>query len=281
MVTTDKPLLLLGEGYTLSRFLERTQGLLLTAVITTNRSILDFSHPRAAEQLDDLLTNQHFSCVIDSVPPPLQDSSSGALLESYQAYIARIAQHTDRLLYLSTTGVFGRTDGSCVDESTSLQPQHPRAAARVKVEEAYRSAFGDTGRFCALRLPAIYGPGRGIGLALQQGRYHLIGDGSRFTNRIHVDDICSTLLALICEEAILPSCLCVCDDDAATQRDVVEFYCTKFGLPYPHTISLEEAQQRLDPLMLGNQRVSNALLKQLYLQKLQFPSFREGAGQEF
>jgi nucleoside-diphosphate-sugar epimerase len=281
MAFHENSILIVGAGYTLQRFLALQSEEVRERCIITTRAILDFMSPDAERQIDAVLKADHFSCVIDSVPPPLLNSSSSTLVNSYLSFIERCSSQSDRILYLSTTGVFGKTDGSIVNETTPLEPKHKRAEARVAVEEAYRKYQKHSESFCALRLPGIYGPGRGVGNAIQSGRYKIIGDGSRYTNRIHVDDICQTLSVLIDPDCKIPQTLCVCDDSNATQKEVVDFYCDKFSLSYPSSISLEEAIETLDPLMLGNQRVSNTLLKQCYVSTLLYPTYKDGAGEEF
>ena len=280
MIAQNKPILLLGAGYTLKAFLSSVSAEITSRCEITNRSIIDFSASDAESKIDLVLSNKSFACIVDSVPPPLKAHDSGALQSSYISFIQKASLCCDKFLYLSTTGVYGGMNGEVVNESTPLDPKHPRGKARVLVEDTYRKNIRD-GNFCSLRLPAIYGPGRGVGLAIQQQRYKIIDDGSRFTNRIHVKDICQAIQSLIQSSEKLPPALCVSDDEPATQTAVSSYYCKKFQFPFPVSVTLEQAMKTLDSSLLGNQRVSNTLLKTCYLKNLHFPTFREGAGEEF
>jgi nucleoside-diphosphate-sugar epimerase len=177
-----------------------------------------------------------------------------------------------RVIYLSTTGVFGGRDGRIVTEETPPAPWNAQGEARLLSELAYR----DSGvEMTALRLPAIYGPDRGLVHSIRQGHYRLVGTGETWTNRIHVRD-----LAAIIERAIfaaeLPPVLCVSDDCPAQAREVAEFVCSKEGLPLPGCVSEEEVLKAGAFTMLSNQRVQNALMKKVLNLKLQYPSYREG-----
>ena len=135
-------------------------------------------------------------------------------------------------------------------------------------------------RHCSLRRPGIYGPNRfGLVDAIKHKRYRIIGDGLRWTNRIHVADLSATICAVL-DHPIesLPSTLCVTDDEPTSQLEVAKYVCGKLGIDLPDSISAELAAATLDPTQLGNQRVSNALLKRDILKTLAFPSFREGFG---
>jgi nucleoside-diphosphate-sugar epimerase len=176
-------------------------------------------------------------------------------------------------MYLSTTGVFGVRDGSVVNEDTPPRPWNPQGEARYVSELAYReSARAVT----ALRLPAIYGPDRGIHVSLRAGSYRLVDDGSSWSNRIHVDDLATVLYcaALFPLDRPLPPVLCVADDEPTQARDVVRYICEREGIPFPASISQEEVLRAGGYTMLSSQRVQNGLMKQVLGVELQYPSFK-------
>lgn len=207
------------------------------------------------------------SQVVDSVPP-IAGSDPTALIRRN----APIFQHAGvrRVVYLSTTGVFGCRDGSWVDEHTASQPWSPPGIARLQCEQAYR----DSGiPYTALRLPAIYGPGRGTELSIRSGRYRLVGEGTNWTNRIHVEDLAEIIRAALAASE-LPPVICVNDDEPAIAKEVVEFFCQKFSLPFPPSVSEEELLKAGAFTLLSNQRVSNALMKRVLGISLKYPNYR-------
>jgi len=213
--------------------------------------------------------------VVDSDPPlRSEDPSSGT-----QA-VADAIVHTAvrRIIYLSTTGVFGVRDGTDVNEETPPAPWNPQAAARLACEDVYRACAHQcpTLNAVALRLPAIYGADRGIAISLREGTYRIIDSGEQWTNRIHVEDLAEIIGACIRHAGELPRVLCVSDDYPARAREVVSYICEREGLPFPRSITAEEALQRSSYTMLSNQRVSNARVKEVLGIVLRYPSFKEG-----
>lgn len=180
-----------------------------------------------------------------------------------------------KIIYISTTGVLGVDNGDWVDECTPPHPKHERGWARLLSETIYLENF-DT--VTCLRLPAIYGPGRGILKALTEGRYVVIADRQRWTNRIHVEDLARCIAFAVTRD--LPEVLNVSDRNPALQTDVVNYYCERFNLPMPKQSSWEEVKDRIHHTQLSNQRVSNGLLLSFIDFKLKYPSFREGAQTE-
>ncbi len=217
---------------------------------------------------------ESLSLVIDSIPP--QDfSSPDAFVEEAGARISTLAA-LERAIYLSTTGVYGVEDGSWVDEHTPCKAALERPRARVAFEKIYRNNFKI---FTTLRIPAIYGPGRGIGHSLKERRYPLIENGERWSNRIHVEDLARAIVMTISLPQP-PQVICVSDAEPARSIDLVNFYCSKFNLPFPVSISIEEAKRRGLHTMVSNQRVSSKFLREALGLKLQFPTYREGAASE-
>lgn len=208
--------------------------------------------------------------LVDSVPPERAGVDPTAGVQ--RVVSALRGSSIQRVVYLSTTGVFGRRDGSLVDERTEPAPWNEQGAARWLCEQAYRTGEPAV---TALRLPAIYGPGRGVRVSLRAGTYRLVGDGSWWTNRIHVDDLVQVVARCIASPA-LPDLLCVGDDHPAPAREVVEYICRRDNLPWPPSISEEQALAAGAFTMLSNQRIVNTAMKERLGITLRYPSYREG-----
>lgn len=285
MSDIEPDILLLGGGYTLGRLAatlppERTivTSTSLDGVVTLssrglNGALVDY---RNAESVATLFTrNPGIRTIVDSAPPPSRETPAEGIRTLIEG--TKLLAVPPSIIYLSTTGVFGGEDGEAVDESSPANPRNPGAEARTRCEDAYRGSGLKT---CCARIPAIYGPGRGLGMSLLAGTYRLVDDGSRWTNRIHVNDLVAALRALVELEG-RPEIVCTTDDEPSRAADVVSYYCAKFGYPTPERISLAEARAGGMHHLLSNQRVSNRLMKSLLSKPLEYPSYREGAGTEF
>ncbi len=293
-VTTVAPTtLLLGGGYTLQRVAEKSP---CGSFVITSRNAAQCEHWRAQgwesfqvtiDDRDGLarLFAQYPSLrvIVDSVPPlrTTLDDAEGSE-RGVQCVVRALgdisASGIERIVYLSTTGVFGVRDGSWVDEATPPAPWNAQGRARQRSEDLYAQAAKASGHiaFTALRLPAIYGPDRGVAVSLRSGTYALVGDGSQWTNRIHVEDLAEVIVRCVSYLGVLPCVLCVSDDSPTQASDVVAYLCEREGLALPPSVSPEEVLRRGAYTMLSNQRVRNTRMKEVLGLSLQYPSFREG-----
>lgn len=292
MMNTDSTIALLGCGYTLSRVAAMLQPESLVLVVrseeTAARLRQTYRHVVQVSLEDEAAVSEFFQnypsiqTVVDSVPPLFatrivtEEDVESALTGVRNCVNALKNSSCSRLIYLSTTGVYGVTDGTIVDEATRPEPTNPRAKARLESERLYQSESYDT---IVLRISAIYGPGRGIGTALRAGRFSLAGNGAGWSNRIQVEDLARCIHKAIISTEV-PGLLNVSDGSYARQVDVVDFYCREFGCRYPESTSLELLKQSGSYTRLSNQRIDSNLMHS-FLGTLQYPSYRDGAHTEF
>jgi nucleoside-diphosphate-sugar epimerase len=183
-----------------------------------------------------------------------------------------------RVLYLSTVGVYGDHHGAWVDEETPLRPVSARSIERVEAEENWRNEAQarrlDLGIF---RLSGIYGPGRSAIDNLRTGTARRIIKPGQVFNRIHVADIAGALAAAMRHAGTL-GVFNLTDDEPAPPEDVVEFAANLLGLPVPPGISFEEAQlSEMGRSFYGEvKRVSNAKIKRVLGYAFRCPTYREG-----
>ncbi|WP_139558684.1 SDR family oxidoreductase [Methylotetracoccus oryzae] len=182
-------------------------------------------------------------------PPP----NSGTTDPRLGAFLERIASQRapERLVYISTSGVYGNCDGNWVDESHPANPQSDRAVRRWSAEQNVQAWCAERGvRAVILRVPGIYGPGRLPVDRLRQGLPVVRREQSPFSNRIHVDD-----LAAICVAAGHVPSACdvynVSDGQPTTMTDYFLKAADALDLPHPPEISMAEARERFSPAMLS------------------------------
>lgn len=127
-----------------------------------------------------------------AVPPP-PDGDTDPRLERF---LAQLDGRPLRVIYLSTTGVYGDHAGARVDEDTPPAPKTQRARRRVAAEGSLR-AWADAREisWCILRVPGIYGPGRLPLERLRRGEPAITTAEASPSNRIHVDDLVTACIA--------------------------------------------------------------------------------------
>jgi nucleoside-diphosphate-sugar epimerase len=183
-------------------------------------------------------------------------------------------------VYMSTTGVYGNTDGCDVDESTQIQPQTERAHRRVSAEAMVRVwCHENQVRRVVLRVAGIYGPGRLPLDQLQRGEAVVRPDEAALNNRIHVDDLVSVCTA-VASQVEARGVYNVTDGHATTAAEFTQCVAKLAGLSSPPQISMDEARVTFSASRLSfleeSRRVSNRrLLNDLQLQ-LRYSNYEEG-----
>jgi nucleoside-diphosphate-sugar epimerase len=170
-----------------------------------------------------------------------------------------------RIVYLSTTGVYGRQRE--VDETTAAAPESESARLRVAAEEM---VLGGRWSGMVLRPAAIYGPGRGAHVSIPEGRFRLWGDGSNYVSRIHVED-----LAALAEAALLSDvrgAWPVADEEPARSREVAEYVCALLGCALPGAARREE----LHETRRADRRVDGRAVCRALGVELKYPNYRVG-----
>ncbi|OAI43303.1 hypothetical protein AYO41_02160 [Verrucomicrobia bacterium SCGC AG-212-E04] len=169
------------------------------------------------------------------------------------------------LLYTGSTSVYAQTDGSWVDEISAAEPDRDTGKILLETEQVVRAAGGTVAR-----LAGIYGPGRSVLLRrFLAGRAVLEGDGLRWINQAHRDDIVQALWCLgVSRTSPGGGIFNVCDDCPLTQRECYEHLATKFQRPLP-PVALPDYDRKRG---WTNKRVANARLRELGWSP-RFPSF--------
>ncbi len=176
--------------------------------------------------------------------------------------------------YLSTTSVYGVTDGSAVNEDTPCAPTSARGQRRVAAEAAWQALPLPADVF---RLSGIYGPGYSVFDTIRAGKAQRIVKPGQAFNRIHVEDIAQTVRAAILSGSS-GRIFNLADDLPAPSADLVNYACGLMGIEPPPEISFDEAV--LSPMgrefWADNKRVANARIKQELGVSLLYPTYREG-----
>jgi len=218
--------------------------------------------------------------IVVSVPPGRDPGSAGDPVLAHFAEALADMPTLSWLGYLSTTGVYGNTDGAWVDEAAPLNPNVARSVCRAAAEAAWQDLAAAHGLpLHIFRLAGIYGPRRNTlaQAAMGQAR-RIIKPGHQFS-RIHVDDIATVLEASM----VAPNSGAiynVCDDEPAAPAEVTTFACSLLGVDLPDEVPFEEAAETMSPMgrtfWEDNRRVCNDRIKDELGVRLAYPTYREG-----
>lgn len=173
-----------------------------------------------------------------------------------------------RLLYISTSAVYGDCNGAWITESQPLQPATERGARRLDAERQLQAWCDEQGvDWMILRVPGIYGPGKLPLARLRQGTPVLREADAPYTNRIHGDD-----LAAICVAALMSThrneIYNVSDGHPSNMTDYFNRVADAAGLPRPPAVDRAEAERVLSAGMLSFLRDSRRMRNDKLLQQL-------------
>ncbi len=161
-----------------------------------------------------------------------------------------------RLIYLSTTGVYGDRQGGWAFEWDPVSPGQPRSVRRAEAEAQWLAQGA-----LALRLGGIYGPGQSALERLKDGK-RVIDKPDQVFSRIHVDDIAGAVVKAL-EHPRVTGPINLVDDWPSTQLELMQVASDLSGLPLPEVVAFEDAD--LSPMAASFfdecKRVSNARAK--------------------
>ncbi len=235
--------------------------------------------------LDDAATLGRLGALADAVlhlaPPPTtgeHDTRTRALVQA----LAR-AGRVRRLVYASTTGVYGDCGGARFDETRPVAPATARARRRVDAEAVLRwwgrrSAVSVT----VLRVPGIYAVDRDGGHPrerLLRGTPLLRPQDDVYTNHIHADDLARLCVAALCR-GLPQRVLHTCDDTELRMGEYFDLAADLCGLPRAPRVSRDEAGTVLSPVQLSfmgeSRRLDNTRMKRELKVALRHPTVHSG-----
>jgi len=187
----------------------------------------------------------------------------------------------ERLVYISTSGVYGDCGGAWVDEDRPVAPQTVRALRRVDAERALFAWGGQTGvAVVVLRVPGIYAAERLPLAQLRRASPVLRAEDDVYTNHIHADD-----LAGVCVAALERGGACraynASDDSEMKMGDYFDLVADRAHLPRPPRIARSAAEagaiaEGLMSFMRESRRLVNTRMKAELGVRLRYPNVYEG-----
>jgi len=181
--------------------------------------------------------------------------------------------------YLSTTGVYGNTEGGWVSEMDQPNPFQKRSYNRLNCEKKWIESGLPVQIY---RLPGIYGPGRSTFEAIKNKKIRVISKKNQVFSRIHVADITNAIIYLLQNKDCLKfhQVINIADDEPCSQLEVIQYCYDLHDLKMPKTILFEEAKKELSPIAksfwMENRRVSNKLLCETLGYKLIYKNYKIG-----
>jgi len=173
-----------------------------------------------------------------------------------------------KVVYISTTAVYGDCGGRWIDENAPLRPGTARGRRRLDAERQwFRWGDSEGVPVVVLRVPGIYGPGRLPVDRLRKGLPVLAEQESPFTNRIHADDLARVCL-LAMQRGRGGEAYNVSDGHPTSMADYFNRIADALGMPRPPVVDRATAERELSASMLSFLSESKRILNTKMLDEL-------------
>ena len=173
-----------------------------------------------------------------------------------------------RVIYISTTGVYGKREG-IIDDTTPADDSTEGQTLRLAAEKLWQQVGA-----IVLRAPGIYGADSGLHKSLGQGRFRLADNGRRYSSRIHVEDLATIILSVFAAPTLKRRCYVVGDQLPCSQLEIVSWLCEQMNIPLPPAVPAAD----LHTSLRGNRRINpDGLLNELGI-TLKYPDYKQGYG---
>jgi len=262
--------------------LERQEGRKTTALTRTPKQLPDIlfvpgdlDHP---ETLKKLPTGNRLVCYF---APPAAEGTTDQRMQNWLASL-KPDSLPQKIIYISTTGIYGNQDGAWVDENTPPKPQTARAKRRLDVEQKLKR-WSRTHNIpvVILRVAGIYSPEQLPVEAIRQRRPVLRPSEAPCSNRIHADDLARVCFAAAHHHTGTGVTIYnATDGQASTMTDYFHTIADTLGLPRCPEVTREEAEKLLSPTMLSylneSRRIDNDKMLQELGITLRYPDLAAG-----
>ena len=218
------------------------------------------------------------SVIIYMAPPDtvnLKDTRLNKFLDNISNYKIK------KLIYISTSGVYGNCNGNIVNEENQLKPLTDRAKRRVNAETQIQ-------KFCMrkniggiiFRVPGIYGRNR-LPIKRVKERDPLIKiEESRTTNLIHVSDLTRLVIKALKLTNKKTEIINVSDGQAVKTTQYYEIIYNLLNIKLPEYISYEQAMSMYDEKRASFLKESRVLdvtkMKQLFPDCIKYEKLEDG-----
>ena len=232
--------------------------------------VADLDQPHTLARLAGLA-----SMIIYLAPP-----ASFGMTDTRSRHLAATLSGAARMVYVSTTGVYGDCAGALISEVRKVQPRNQRAVRRVDAEQVWRAWARRTGSTLSiLRVPGIYAAQRLPLDRLKKGTPALVSGEDVYTNHIHADDLARLVLHTLWHGRANRVYHAV-DDSRLLMGDYFDLVADRFNLPRAPRSSRAQLQTQVSPMLLSfmseSRRMNNDRIKNELGFRLRYPTVADG-----
>jgi nucleoside-diphosphate-sugar epimerase len=277
-LNNKKKFLILGCGFSGSFFAKTIRKLGCTALTSSRSEKIDpnsFVFNSESSVIPDEKIFDGVTHILSCIPP--DKNGNDPVLGKLRNKLENLS--LDWVGYLSTTGVYGNSEGDWVSEIDRPNPLQKRSHNRLNCEKEWIASGLPVQIF---RLPGIYGPGRSTFDGIKNQTIRVISKKDQVFSRVHVADITNAIIYILQNKNSLKfhQIINISDDEPCSQIQVIQYCYDLLGLRMPKPILFEAAKKELSPIAqsfwMENRRVSNKLLCETLGYKLIYKNYKMG-----
>jgi len=280
---SSKPIYIVGYGDVGNRVADRwiVQGTKVRVLVRRPIRVSEHMHPRIElhrGDLDDPATLPTEAMAGTRLyyfaPPP----KSGDKDTRMRHFVEALTSPPEKLVLISTTGVYGDCGGEWVDESRPPNPGSDRARRRLDAEQVL-TEYAETHDvpLVILRVAGIYGPGRLPEKRLREQTPLPASGDCGFTNRIHIDDLVEICFRAMAEPE-LTGVYNVSDGTPGTMRDYFDQLADTLGYERLPVLAREQMAATLNSRMMTylgeSRRLDNSRMLEKMGVSLRYPDLQ-------
>lgn len=211
------------------------------------------------------------------VPPSEAHASRDLRMQQFAAMVVASGRRMP-LVYISTTGVYGDTQGGVVTEISPCNARQPRSRRRVSAEQVLRPLGA-----CVLRAPGIYAQDRLPTARLAAHQPALRAEDDVYTNHIHAEDL-ARLSWVALFRGRPGRVINAVDETGMKMGDYFDAVADATGLPRPPRISRQDMLAlakagKINPMMMSflteSRRVHTMRIKNELVDRLRYPTVHD------
>lgn len=214
--------------------------------------------------------------------PPPSDGEVDSRMTNFLASL-KLSNSKTRIIYISTTGVYGDHQGEWIDESTPTTAPSNRSKRRLNAEtRLIRFCEQKNCEYIILRVGGIYCLPKLPLQRLQSGVKILKANIAPASNRIHANDLANICITAMNSQHV-NEIYNACDGNPTSISDYFIQVAKIFHLPAPEEIDWDQANKDISPAMMSYLQESkkikiDKLLQQLEIQ-FKYPDLDSGLKQ--
>lgn len=269
--------LIAGAGYTGLSVAKKLQGEKVTLLSRSFNNKLEFDSQKIDLDKDDFTISITSPFVVLYTIPPNTASLSD---ERLKLFLKKLKINPNRIVYLSSSGVYGDRKGDYTDETVKPNPITKRAIRRLNAEKCIADwCHKNKVEHVILRVSGIYGPDR-LGIEkLRQGLTVIKQSKAKPSNRIHIEDLTNCCISAMMKDK-LSNIYNIGDGDHSNQTWFYKAVCHQVGIKNPTEIEAAEAKMTWGAMRLSflneSRRLDVNKMKRELIDNLRYPNAIDG-----